>query len=210
MMKDESSAIRVTPVMQLVAQGRWKTEALHALESHLLIWFSKGQGRLSVAGTRYSYGANTVVFLPAGTPHSFEAKPGTYGVAVDIALHPALEMPATPIIYRPRDLLRHAEFVGFFEALQREVAREVTPANERACRYHCGILGVWLERQENQFRDGRSISASQRLARRYATLLETRFTSGANVQDMASELGVTPTHLTRACRSSSGASAHEL
>ncbi|MEM6896781.1 MAG: AraC family transcriptional regulator [Pseudomonadota bacterium] len=210
MLEPLTTAIRVLPVAQLVAQGKWRAEAMHSYEAHTLIWFSKGQGRIVIAGTRAAFSANTIVFLPAGTAHAFEVKSGTFGTAALVRDHPSLEMPEVPILYRPKDLLRHGEFVSLFEAMQREANQPPSAASERACRCHAGILGVWLERQENQLKDAARLSASERLARRYAELLEVRYASGANVQSMAQELGVTATHLTRACQAAAGASAHQL
>ncbi|MEM6479821.1 MAG: AraC family transcriptional regulator [Pseudomonadota bacterium] len=205
-----SLPVRVVPVSQLVAKGRWRAEALHADPAHMMIWFTKGQGGIVLAGMRANYVPNTVVFLPANIPHAFEARPGTFGSVAYIENHSTLEMPEHPILYRVRDLIAHGEFVNLFETMQKEAAREAAPAQDRACRFHAGIMGVWLERQENQLRDGGALSASERLSRRYATLLEERYASGANVKTMASELGVTPTHLTRACQSAAGVSAHQL
>ena len=209
-MQVDNTALRVMAVSQLVADGRWRAEALHTSREHLVIWFTKGQGVLRIGGSRTSFGANTVAFIPAGVPHSFDAKPGVYGSAAIIADHPALEMPEAPILYRVRDLISHGEFVNLFEAMQREAARDDAAGNDRACRHHAGILGVWLERQVNHLTEMRDQNASERLANRYTTLLETQFAQGIGVGKMARDLGVTPTHLTRACRQALGASAHEL
>lgn len=200
------AAVSILPISQIIAKGRWRAEDLHAHDHHLLIWFTKGQGRLMIEGKRTAFSSNSVVFLPARTPHAFEAKSGTFGTAVSIARHPEVTMPKAPLLHRTRDLLLHGEFVGLFEGMQREASRP--EPSDRACRLHVGILAVWLERQENQLRA--ELTPSEKLAERYAKLLETRYASGANVQDMAGELGVTPTHLTRVCKTSAGSSAHEL
>jgi AraC-like DNA-binding protein len=52
--------------------------------------------------------------------------------------------------------------------------------------------------------------AAQRLARRYADLLERDFRSGQGVGDYARLLGVTPTHLSRVCNQTCGRSASDL
>lgn len=207
-MADTEAALRVVPIQQIVAKGKWRTEALHTVDHHLILWFTKGQGRLLIAGKRRAFASNTVVFLPAGTPHAFEVKPGTFGSAVEIAPHETLDLPHRPILQRTRDLLLHSEFVSLFEAMQREATR--SPMSDRACRLHAGIVALWLERQPNELREDTANTASERLATRYAELIEARFASGANVQDIASELGVTPTHLSRVCKASVGLSAHEL
>lgn len=207
-MAETDVALRIVPLPQIVAKGKWRTEALHTVHHHLILWFTKGQGRLVISGKRRVFAANSVVYLPAGTPHAFEVKPGTFGSAVEIAPHETLDLPNVPILQRTRDLLLHSEFVSLFEAMQREAGRK--PVSDRACRLHAGILALWLERQPNELSTGSAQSASERLATRYSALIEARFASGANVQTMADELGVTPTHLSRVCKASMGLSAHEL
>ena len=53
-------------------------------------------------------------------------------------------------------------------------------------------------------------TAAQRLAMAYAALVERDYTSGKPMAEYARALGVTPTHLTRACRASAGLTASEL
>jgi AraC-like DNA-binding protein len=73
------------------------------------------------------------------------------------------------------------------------------------------LLGVWLERQvEAHQADVKRPTAAKRLASRYSALLERDFRSGHGVADYATELGVTPTHLSRVCRESCGRSASDL
>ncbi|MEL6690515.1 MAG: AraC family transcriptional regulator [Pseudomonadota bacterium] len=203
-------ALSILPISQIAAKGRWRTEEPHAEEAHLLIWFTKGQGRLMIEGKRTAFASNSIVFLPSGTPHAFEARPGTFGTAVRITPHPTLELPTRPLLHRTRDLLLHSEFVSLFEAMQREASRPLDAASAKAGRMHAGILGVWLERQPNHLKTGENQNASEKLAERYTKLLEERYASGTNVGALAEELGVTPTHLTRVCQNAAGASAHQL
>ncbi|MCH2077135.1 MAG: AraC family transcriptional regulator [Rhodobacteraceae bacterium] len=207
---DTERALTILPISQIAAKGRWCTEEPHAEEAHLLIWFTKGQGRLMIEGKRMAFASNSIVFLPAGTPHAFEVKPGTFGTAVRITPHPTLELPTRPLLHRTRDLLLHSEFVSLFEAMQREAARPLDGASAKADRMHAGILGVWLERQPNHLKTAENQNASEKLAERYTKLLEERYASGTNVGALADELGVTPTHLTRVCQNAAGASAHQL
>ncbi len=209
-MSEETSGIQIVSIANISASGRWRAELLHSKDQHLLLWFTKGQGQVSINGNRQVFGPNTVVYIPAGTPHSFELKPSVFGTAVLMDVHPQLEMPPHPILYRVRDLLLHGEFVGLFEAMQREVKRQGVQGQARACRLHAGILGVWLDRQHNVLSERHGASAAEILTGRYVKLLEAKYTSGTTVAGLAKELGVTPTHLSRACRSVAGVPAHQL
>lgn len=207
---NETAAVRVSSMKRFEPQGRWRAEALHSHRDHCLLWFSKGQGRILIDGVPRMFGSNTVIYLPAGTQYAFELKPGVFGSQTLIAPHPTLDLPDHPILHRLRDILGQAEFVGHFEAMQREVAREDAAGKDKACRLHANLIGVWLERQENHLARSSRKTASQKLSRRYAKLVEQRYATGPSIADMAGELGVTPTHLTRACKEAAGASAHQI
>lgn len=203
-------SVRVLTFSQMMRDGKWRLEALHSEDDHLLLWFTRGQGRIVIDGLTRIYGPNAVVFLPAGTPFSIEMKNGLFGQVAMIPERTEIEMPTAPIHLRVRDLMEHSEFVGLFENLQREAAREL-PGQNRACFFHAGLLGVWLERRtENGPETDAPLSAAERLTKRYAQLLETRYASGVSVAALAKELGVTPTHLTRCCRQACGKSAHDM
>ena len=44
------SQLRVTAIPRLAANGRWRVEAMRALSEPMLLWFTKGQGRITIAG----------------------------------------------------------------------------------------------------------------------------------------------------------------
>ncbi|MEL6608360.1 MAG: AraC family transcriptional regulator [Pseudomonadota bacterium] len=200
----------VQSLTQMMTGGRWKVEELHSYDHHLLLWFTKGQGRVVVGGITRVFGPATIIFIPAGMSHAIDAKAGVFGTAARIADHPALEMPNKAVHLRIRDVIEHGEFVGLFENLQKEAARVEATGHGQACRCHAGLMGVWLDRQAEGQSNQRAPSAAERLAARYCDLLEVRFASGASVQDLAAELDVTATHLTRCCRQACGRTAHEL
>jgi AraC-like DNA-binding protein len=73
------------------------------------------------------------------------------------------------------------------------------------------VLAVWIDRQALRLgEEGQKNQASRRLVARFTALMEQKFRSGAGVGDLAAELGVTSTHLTRCCRQTSGRSAMSL
>ena len=210
---DTPSALRLTPISRLAAGGRWRVEAMRSLREPVLLWFTQGQGRITVAGTTRGYGPHHAVFIPPGVMHGFEIAPRVQGTAVFFGRNHGLDLPATPQFLRPRDPVSQKELIGILENIQREL--ESTRAGaQRAAQHHLGLLGVWLDRQIEREASldvlpGRPVAA-QRLVARYAALLERDFRSGMAVGEYAEALGVTPTHLTRACRATCGKSAHML
>ncbi|MCC5999291.1 MAG: helix-turn-helix domain-containing protein [Pararhodobacter sp.] len=210
---DAPSTLRLTPISRLAMGGRWRVEAMRALREPVLLWFTQGQGRITVAGTTRGYGPHNAIFIPPGVMHGFEVAPRVQGSVVFFGRDHGLHLPERPYFLRPRDPVSQKELIGTLEHIQREL--ESTRAGaQRAARHHLGLLSVWMDRQiERETRTealpGRPLAA-QALVARYATLLERDFRSNPAVADFAAALGVTPTHLTRACRATCGKSAHML
>jgi AraC family transcriptional regulator, transcriptional activator of pobA len=208
------SVLRLVPLARLAAGGRWRVEAMRSYSEPLLLWFTKGQGRITVSGTTRGYGAHNAIFLPPGTMHGFEISAQGYGSALFFGRRCALTLPDVPLHLRIRDAASQVELGAILDNIQRESESD-RPGADRAAHCHLGLLGVWLERQSAaaaaapQPQPPRS-RAAHRLAARYAALLERDFRSGMGVADYAAALGVTPTHLTRCCRQSCGRSAHDL
>lgn len=204
------SQLRLMPIARLAQGGRWRVEAMRALSEPCLLWFTRGQGRITVGGTTRGYGAHNAIFIPAGVMHGFDMSPQTHGTAVFFGTECNLPLPQGALHLRIRDAASQVELNALLEAAQRESESD-RPAADRAVHHHLGLLSVWLERQAaSGANDLPAPDAARKLVARYATLLEREFRSGHGVADYAAQLGVTPTHLTRSCRSSCGRAASDL
>lgn len=200
---------RVVSVLRLAQGGRWRVEAMRALTEPCLLWFTRGQGRVTLGGLTRGYGAHNAIFIPAGVMHGFEVGAQTHGSAVFFGRETA-DLPATAQHLRIRESGPQTELSGLIEQVQREL-ESTRPGAVRAARFHLGLIGVWLERQcATQVNEAQPVDAARRLVARYAALLEDGFRSGRGVADFAADLGVTPTHLTRVCRTTCGRSALDL
>jgi AraC family transcriptional activator of pobA len=182
-----ASTLRLVAIPRLASGGRWRVEAMRSLSEPCLLWFTKGQGRITISGVTRGYTAHNAVFIPAGVMHGFEAGAQVFGTAVFFGRDPKVVLPKTPQHLRIREV--HA---------QQEV--------------NVGLLGVWLERQVRKADpfEGPRQDATRRLVARYTALLERNFRTGMNVADFAAALGVTPTHLTRCCNAACGRPASAL
>ena len=176
----------------------------------LLLWFTRGQGRITVAGITHGYGPHHAVFLPPGTMHGFEMTGQVFGTAVYFPREPDIGLPIEPMHLKFRDVQPQSELTGLIENLQRELDRDL-PGRDRALIHHGGLLSVWLEREAMKA-DELDLypDASRRIAAAYTALVEQEFRSGKSVHDYAAALGVTPTHLTRACNVACGRPASAL
>ena len=207
----------IAPVPRVLALGlmtagpRWRMSAMRALREPLLLWFTQGQGRITVAGITRGFGPHNAVFIPAGTMHGFDPVARCQGYAVHFGSADGLELSPRPFHLRVRDAAPQREITQAIEQILRE-CEALRPGCARAVRHQLGLLSVTLERLmiESGQTDAPPRSSAARLATRYAALLERDFHSDFGVADYAAALGVTPTHLTRICRSSCGRTAHAL
>ena len=204
------SRLRLVAIPRLSAGGRWRVEAMRSVSEPVFLWFTKGQGRITIAGSTRGYTANNGVFIPPGVMHGFEAGPQVFGTAVFFGHASGVALPAQAHHLRIRETFAAQELNVTLDAILREI-ESGSPGSDRAAMAHLGLLGVWLERQiAKAAPDARQPDAAHRLVARYAALMEHDFRSGMGVSDFAGALGVTATHLTRCCRQANGRPASAL
>ncbi|RID93578.1 AraC family transcriptional regulator [Gemmobacter lutimaris] len=203
-------SLRLVAIPRLAAGGRWRVEAMRAYSEACLLWFTKGQGRITIAGVTRGYTAHNAIFIPPGVMHGFEVGPQVFGTAVFFGRDCPVPLPKEPQHLRIRETFAAQELNVTLDAILREMSAD-TPAHDRATLAHLGLLGVWLERQiARAAPEQQKPDAAKRLVARYTALLEREFRSGMGVADFANSLGVTPTHLTRCCKLACGRPASAL
>lgn len=201
---------RVEPLPRVTAETRWRTEAMRSYAQPLLLWFTRGQGRITVAGVTHGFGAHHAVFLPPDTMHGYEMSGQVFGTAVYLPPDRSLNLPEEPVHLRFRDVSQQAELSVMIENIQNELKSD-RPGKERAMLAHAGLLAVWLDREvEAGHRQDLHPDAARRLAAAYTAMVERDFKSGRTINYYAQQLGVTPTHLTRCCKVACGRAASSL
>jgi AraC family transcriptional regulator, transcriptional activator of pobA len=210
MTDDLANRLTLTPIAQNAAQGRWRTEAMRSHAAPRLIYISRGQGRITVAGLTSGYGPNNLIFIPARTMYGFELGPTAYGLMLTIPTAMADEWPEDAVHLRLRDVVAQKDIAGIFDSLERELG-SAKAGHQRAAHYHLGLLAVFFERQQvahpPDAADARGETAAARLVAAYTDLIEKDFAKAKGVADYARALGITPTHLTRSCKATCGQSA---
>ena len=205
-----TTSFRLSAIPRLAGGDRWRVESMRSLEEPCFLWFTKGQGRITIAGVTRGYTAHNAIFIPAGVMHGFEVGPQVFGSAVFFGRDTTVTLPDQPQHLRIREVHAQQELNVVLDCIQREMDSD-TPAHDRATRHYLGLLGVWLERQTARAAgDTPRPDGARRLVARYTALMERAFRTGAGVGELAAELGVTTTHLTRCCRETCGRSAIEL
>ncbi|MGR3491324.1 MAG: helix-turn-helix transcriptional regulator [Shimia sp.] len=198
----------ITPLHQYAASDAWRLSALHGTREARLLWITKGQGRASIGGMMRAYGPNTLIYLPARLTFAMEMRAGLQGsvLSINTAVPEALTF---AFHQRKRDALDQGEFVAAFDG----IARELTQRREGwhpAALFYGGLLHIWLHRQADATGPVQPTNAAERLVRRYTEMVEAQYASQTDVAGYADALGVTPTHLSRSCRSVAGIAAHAL
>lgn len=211
-MHEPEPRFHVVPLSRIVQGGKWRTEAMRSFSAPVLIWFTRGQGRITINGVTRGFGPHNAIWLPPNTMHGFEIMGHVNGHIVHFPRGLDLPLPDQPHHLRFRDAVSQAELSHLIDNLEREIERAL-PISDRALEYHAGLLSVWLERQILALAEGESeivTDAAQRLSAAYASLVERDYAKARSIADFAAELGVTPTHLTRCCHQACGRSAHDV
>ncbi len=209
-MQDHSSlpAPAIQTIVQFAGGAPWRLELLHAHDHDVLFWITRGQGRAIVEGTRRGIGAHNALFLPAGTLHSLELGPQSFGLALSLPDGPSHGFGRMARHLRIRDQQAQADLTAILDAMQRENGRRAA-LQDRAMAAHAQLVAVWMHRQEIDPPTVRD-TAAQRLVAAYCDLLVRRHRSGVSMADLAEALGVTPTHLSRSCKQMCGLTAAEM
>lgn len=211
----EIPPVDVQSIARLVQGGRWRTEAMRSYERPVLLWFTRGQGRLTVSGRTLGYGPHNLVFLPPRTMHGFSTMGPVLGSLVFLPNDPAFDWPGSTVHLRLNDVQRQRELTAMIDAMAREHDSDCARSN-MALYHHAGLLSVWLLRtsgaSDEQGTEARSRpdTAAHRLAEAFTALIERDFRQPLGVQHYAQRLGVTPTHLSRVCRKVAGMPALDL
>ena len=200
---------RIMTLAQWAGPARWQSELPHSRETHAFVWVTRGQGRCLLEGLRRGVGVHNALVIPAGTLFATDLGKQGFGLVCTIPPVASVPMPDTAQQLRVRDSQAQAELATILETMQREdnTARHF---HDEAMSAYAVLLGVWLRRTMIDAPSPPRPPASERLVRAYAALIERDFASGRPMADYAAALGVTPTHLTRTCRTVAGMSAAQL
>ncbi|WP_299961802.1 AraC family transcriptional regulator [uncultured Roseobacter sp.] len=205
-----SNRPEIMSLPQLCEGQEWRLALVHDRPDHLLIWVTRGQGRALLDGRRRGVGTHNALVIPAGQLFSLQLGPQAMAQAVVIPRETDLLMPQIPRLLRIRDALSMKELTGLIEAGIRE-QESGRPLQEQAMDAYGALISVWVQRQiglEEHASPRRNAAA--RLSAAYCAHLNEQFATPMTMADHAAYLGVTPTHLTRACKAATGKTAAEL
>lgn len=202
--------IDVQTLAQFSAGQDWQLQLAQSHSHNILIWITRGQGRILLDGMRRGLGTHNAVWIPAGQLFALDIGYQGAGQVVRIPAGTPLRLPEIARHLRIRDVQAQSELTAHIENAQRE-AKSDRPLRQDALEAHAALMSVWLRRQimlDEHVPDKRNAAA--RLSARYCMLIASSFGSGATMADHAKTLEVTPTHLTRVVKSATGKTAADL
>ncbi len=201
---------RVEQLPRFIPELKWRTEAMRSYSQPMLIWFTRGQGRITISGTTHGFGPHNAIFLPANTMHGYEMIGQVFGTALFFPVDTDIELPDKPVHFRFREVQQQVELTGLIENIVRELDSE-QPGQAQALAAHAGLLSVWLDRHSVEDNiQPMEADAARRLTAAFTAMVERDYKSGCTINTYAQHLGVTPTHLTRSCNQACGKSASAL
>lgn len=195
---------------QWTGPGAWRATLPHSDPYHVFLWVTRGQGRCLIGGRRRGLAVHTALVLPAGSLFALDPGAQSFGLACRIPPGSGLLMPDEAVLLRVRDSRAQADLTTLLETMQRE-QNEARDFMDEALTAHAQLLTVWLRRTMINTPDGATApTAAHRLVEAYGALIERDYRTGKSMQDLARTLGVTPTHLTRVCKSTAGLTASAM
>lgn len=202
--------IRVSPLSRLTQDGAWRTELAHDRAEHLLIWVTRGQGRVMMDGYQRGFGGHSAFFIPARSLWSAEFGRQCLGQAMVVPVSAPVAMPDDPMHLRVSDARDQARLNSLLEAMVQEQSGH--PALwRRALQAYSELISIQLRRlpPTGPLPPERP-SAARRLAQAYCRRVSDYYDARTTMADHAAALNVTPTHLTRVCKSETGKTAATL
>lgn len=208
--RDLSEAERLTGlalemVTPLLRHGRWRRGLPHVENLPVLIWMQRGQGRVTILGRTRGFQPSTAICLPPGTPFAIEPGAMTEGTLVRLPALFEAPLPDRARLLRLSDVTTQGELSGLLDRLSRHGDLS-DPANGRAALGRVILVSALIERlvtDQAPQPQPRPVT----LAARFARAVETHLGSGASLEDIGADLGVTSTHLTRTLRDTCGMTA---
>ncbi|CTQ50775.1 AraC family transcriptional regulator [Jannaschia donghaensis] len=199
------TGLRLEMVTPLIRHGRWRRSVPHVESLPVVIWMQRGQGRITILGRTRGFQPLTAICIPPGTPFAIEPGAMTEGTLLRLPALFEAPLPDAPRILRLSDVSTQAELSGLIDRLGRHGDLS-NPAEGRGALGRIILVSALIERVASA-QPPTPLPRAAALAARFTRRVEDRLGSGATLEDIGADLGVTPTHLTRTLRGTAGMTA---
>lgn len=190
----------------------------HLFQALLVI---EGRASASAEGRRVELAAPALAWVPPLVVHAYDFSPGTVGIVVSVPsaiLEGGLSLAPAVLgrLGRFRTVSGALAQGAWDEArfLARTLLRDYgdpIAGREAALSARAALLALWVARQaEATGEEGEGDDALVPIVRRFLASVEARYAEARPLSDYAREVGVSASHLTRACRRVAGRSPARL
>ena len=201
---------RIFSFGQWTAGEDWRVQLAHDASDYTLLWTTRGQGRILLNGAQAGLGTHNAIAIPPNEVFAFDPGRQGIGFVALVAADHGFALPEKPRHLRLRETGAISEMTVLFETAMREFSTG-RPLAQSALDAHMTLVSVWWQRQiALPDHLPTAPNAAARLAQRLTSLMSQPENLGLNVADYATRLSVTPTHLSRACKASTGRTAADL
>lgn len=188
---------------------------------HQLQWLAQGQAQATLDGVPHTLAAPAVLMVAPGCVHAFRYQPGSAGQQVtvpSVRLDSAFsgtptfgaQLAATQLLQGSVVQAQADRVAALFQALAEEFDG-AAPGRGEALQAHLVLLVAWVLRHAVPVAaDESSRALRDTLVQRYRALIELHLRRHQPLGFYATQLKVTPDHLSRSCRSVAGLSALDL
>jgi len=188
----------------------WEIAAHRHPHLHQFLFIRTGDAQLSVNGQAHALGQGWLVNLPPWTVHGFTFAPETDGLVVSLPVAEFSDLFETPPIasrlqhwhtVKPNGHLVHALellYAGY---------RTASLGRSLSLRSLGTYVGTLIASSMGLPAQTACLSPTDTLIPKFETLVQSRFRERLKLSDYASDLRVSPSHLSRRCRQVTGVSA---
>lgn len=103
-----------------VQAAPWRYRLLHDSEEDVLLWITRGQGRVIVNGLRRGVSMHSALYLPAGALFSINLPTTAQALILQCPSGMAAKGPDSSVMLRVLEPLAQAELTGSFDDMRRE------------------------------------------------------------------------------------------
>ncbi|QDY69339.1 hypothetical protein [Qingshengfaniella alkalisoli] len=139
---------QIVSIGHLAKEGGWGVDAPRSYLVPVLLWFTSGQGRISIDGEVRGFTAHNAIYLPANTPVGCDVGKRTQGTAIFFGGHHPLPKPQETLHLRLHGLQKQTDFNQLIESLMLANGDPSVYRDEMVF-HHAALTLLWLARESH-------------------------------------------------------------
>ncbi len=171
---------------------------------HKVVHVARGEGRVSINGSLFRFGADTTMLVPAAVPHDLDGLRAADGTLLAIDRRSGVALPEDALVVDVPEGPDMEIIAAAVQQFERECPDEGERTNsdlDMQARLHwAGLICVAAMRAARTHGERPAPRRARTLMAEFAALVETRFREPARIADYAREIGISQDYLEDICR----------